>query len=117
MVEQIISYVDSYHYLDDVRVAGNYIRVKKEYKSKRELEFLLKQKGISESDILIAMDENYVNDDGISQEELAISRQLHKYRITEAQLEERSYEEKQKAAAKLYRKGFDSEKIRKLLQM
>ena len=27
------------------------------------------------------------------------------------------YEEKQKIAAKLYRKGFDSDKIRKMLQM
>ena len=117
MTEQIIAYVDSYHYLDDSRVAGNYIRGKKEYKSKRELEFLLKQKGISETDILYAMEENYKNEEGIAQEELAIARQLQKYHVSEEQLEEMAYEEKQKIAAKLYRKGFDSEKIRKLLQM
>jgi len=35
LTEQIISYVDSYHYLDDTRVAGSYIRSKKGYKSKR----------------------------------------------------------------------------------
>lgn len=117
LTEQIISYVDSYHYLDDTRVAGNYIRSKKEYKSKRELEFLLKQKGINEDDILLALEENYVNEDGVAQEELAIERYMRKYQVTESMLEEMTYEEKQKVAVKLYRKGFDSEKIRKMLQM
>ena len=117
LIEQIISYVDSYHYLDDTRVAGNYIRGKKGYKSKRELEFLLKQKGISEDDILIAMEENYKNEEGISQEEVAIERFLQKNHASKDELEEMPYEEKQKVAAKLYRKGFDSEKIRKMLQM
>lgn len=117
LTEQIISYVDSYHYLDDTRVAGSYIRSKKGYKSKRELEFLLKQKGISEDDISVAMEENYKNEDGIAQEEVTIARYLQKYHATEEQLEELSYEEKQKIAAKLYRKGFASEKIRKMLRM
>ncbi|MBO5177232.1 MAG: regulatory protein RecX [Lachnospiraceae bacterium] len=117
VTEEIISYIDGYHYLDDIRVAGNYIRGKKEYKSKRELEFLLKQKGINEEDIILAMEENYKNEDGIAQEELAIARQLQKYHASEEQLVDMSYEEKQKIAAKLYRKGFDSEKIRKMLRM
>ena len=117
MIEQIIAYVDSYHYLDDSRVAGTYIRGRKDLKSKRELEYLLKQKGISESDIELALEENYKNEDGIAQEEVAISRHLQKLRLNDEQLMEMSYEEKQKVAAKLYRKGFDSEKIRKMLQM
>ena len=117
MVEQIILYVDSYHYLDDVRVAGNFIRRRKENKSKKELEYLLKQKGIGEDDISGAMELYYKNEDGVAQEEIAISKQLRKYKIEEGQLEEMSYEEKQNIAAKLYRKGFDSAKIRKLLQM
>ena len=37
LIEEIIAYVDSFHYLDDVRVAGAYIRVRKHQKSKREL--------------------------------------------------------------------------------
>lgn len=117
MVGQLIDYVDSFHYLDDSRVAGNFIRGRKEYKSKRELEFLLKQKGISEEEIELALEENYKNEEGIAQEELAIARYLRKYHVEEEQLEAMSYEEKQKIAAKLYRKGFDSDKIRKRLQM
>ncbi|MBP3568544.1 MAG: RecX family transcriptional regulator [Lachnospiraceae bacterium] len=114
-VEQIIDYVDSFHYLDDIRVAGSFIRGRKEYKSKRELEYLLKQKGISEEEIELAMEENYKNEDGIAQEELAIQRNLNKYHINEAMLEEMTYEEKQKIAARLYRKGFGQDKIRKML--
>ena len=53
LVEKIIEYVDSYHYLDDTRVAGSYIRGRMGYKSKRELEYMLKQKGISEEEISI----------------------------------------------------------------
>ena len=116
MIEQIISYVDSYHYLDDSRVAGSFIRGKKEYKSKREIEMLLKQKGISDEEILMAMEEHYTNEDGMNQEELAITRILRKYRVEDS-LPEMTYEEKQKIAAKLYRKGFASDTIRKLLQM
>lgn len=117
LVEQIIDYVDSFHYLDDTRVAGSFIRGRKEYKSKRELEYLLKQKGISEDEIDLALEENYKNEDGISQEEIAIRRNLNKYHVDEAALEEMSYEEKQKVAAKLYRKGFEQDKIRKLLHL
>ena len=117
IVNQIIEYVDSFHYLDDSRVAGSFIRGRKDIKSKRELEFLLKQKGISEEEICVAMEENYKNEDGIAQEEVAIERHLRKFHVTEEELEKMSYEEKQKIAAKLYRKGFDSDKIRKMLQM
>ena len=117
IVNQIIEYVDSFHYLDDSRVAGSFIRGRKDLKSKRELEYMLKQKGISEEEIELAMEENYKNEDGISQEEVAIARQLQKFHVTEEFIEELSYEENQKIAAKLYRKGFASDKIRKMLQM
>lgn len=117
LVGQIIDYVDSFHYLDDTRVAGSYIRSRKEFKSKRELQYMLKQKGISDEEIDLAIEENYKNEDGISQEEIAIRRHLAKYHVTEEALQKMTYEEKQKIAAKLYRKGFEQDKIRKLLQM
>ncbi len=117
LVLEIIDYVDSYHYLDDERVAGSFIRGRKGCKSKRELEYLLKQKGIGEEEIALAMEENYKNEDGVSQEEIVIQRQLEKYHVEEAELENMTYEEKQKIAAKLYRKGFEQENIRKLLRL
>lgn len=117
MVVQIMEYLDSFHYLSDVRVAENYIRCHMETTSRRKLEYMLYQKGISEEDINLAMEENYKNDDDIPQEEVVIRNQIKKYRISEEQLQELSYEEKNKIAAKLYRKGFGQEKIRKVLYM
>lgn len=115
--EEILAYLDKFHYLDDVRTAENYIRGHKGYKSKRELEYLLKQKGIEEEEISLALEECYTNEDGISQEEVAMEYHLQKLHITEESIENLSYEEKQKIAAKLYRKGFEQGKIKKILQM
>lgn len=117
LIEKIIEYVDSFHYLDDTRVAGSYIRSRKGFKSRRELEYMLKQKGISEEEISLAMEENYITEDGTSQEEEVIQKQLQKYHLTEETLQELSYEEKQKIAARLYRKGFEPDKIKKQLGM
>lgn len=116
-LEKIIEYIDSYHYLDDARVAGSYIRGRMEYKSKKELEYMLKQKGISEEEIELAMIENYKNEEGIPQEEVAIQRFLRKNHVDEDSVFELTYEEKQKLAAKLYRKGFEADKIKKELRM
>jgi len=117
MVTQIIAYVDSFHYLDDSRVAGSFIRSRKEHKSKKEIEYLLKQKGVRDEEIEAAIEENYKNEDGIEQEEIAIARYLRKVHVGKEELDAMTYEEKQKIAAKLYRKGFASEKIRKMLEM
>ena len=117
LIEEIIAYIDRFHYLDDVRVAGSYIRVRKHQKSKRELEYKLKQRGISDEDIALAMEENYETEDETSQEQLAIKKYLQKYHLEEDGIETLSYEEKQKIATKLYRKGFASEEIRRQLQM
>ena len=116
-IEAVLAYLDSFHYLDDVRVAGAYIRSLKNSKSRRELEFKLKQKGISEEDISTALEENYKNEEGTSQESFAVERQLRKCHIDETVLEELTYEEKQKIAAKLYRKGFSQEEIRRQLSL
>lgn len=115
--EEIFAYLDLFHYLDDYRVASVFIRNRKESKSKRELEYLLKQKGISDEDIDRAMEDNYKTENGEEQEASAIRRQLQKYHVTEETLEELSYEEKQKIAAKLYRKGFSGDRIRAILRL
>ena len=117
IVEHIMEYLDGFHYLSDVRVAENYIRSRMETTSRRKLEYMLYQKGISEEDINLAMGKNCKNEDGIPQEEIAIRNFLQKIHITEEMVLELSYEEKQKIAVKLYRKGFTSEMIRKSLHM
>lgn len=117
IIEKILEYADRFHYLDDTRVAENYIRSHKGYKSRRELDYLLRQKGISEEEIDLALEENYIKEDGTSQEEDVIRKQLIKYHLTEETLQTMSYEEKQKYAARLFRKGFEPDKIKKQLGM
>lgn len=117
--EKIIAYLDSFHYLDDIRYAGMLIRGRKEHKSRREIEYLLKQKGISEDDIQTAMETNYQaeyeSEEKNSPEEAAMKRQLCKYHVTEENLKDLDFTEKQKIAAKLYRKGFSQDNIRRIL--
>ena len=117
ILTKIIEYVDSFHYLDDKRVAANFIRNRKERKSKREIEFLLRQKGISEDDILEAFRLTYVKEDGTDQEEAAIYNYLKKYNLNEDTLKNITFEEKQKYAGKLYRKGYSADKIKRVLDL
>ncbi|MBE5963607.1 MAG: regulatory protein RecX [Lachnospira sp.] len=46
VIDIVIDYVKGYKYIDDDRVAENFIRCKQNCKSKKELQYLLKQKGI-----------------------------------------------------------------------
>ena len=139
LLTEIIAYLDAYHYLDDVRYAGMLIRGRKTAKSRRELIYYLKTKGISDEDIESAMQADYhmreenlsgffYGEEGSNPEEVfqeeqespeltAIRKQLNKYHVTKEILSEISYEEKQKLAAKLYRKGYSQENIRRELDM
>lgn len=129
LLSEIIAYLDSYHYLDDVRYAGSLIRSRKTVKSRRELLYYLRTKGLSEEAIEAAMESDYhmkeealysiceqVEPD-LSPETVAIQRQLQKYHVTEEELLTMEYAAKQKIAAKLYRKGYSEENIRKELHM
>ncbi|MEE0751295.1 regulatory protein RecX [Frisingicoccus sp.] len=46
IIKDTMAYVDSYHYLDDARFARNYVDYRGSRKSRRELEYELKMKGI-----------------------------------------------------------------------
>ena len=46
VIKDTMAYVDSYHYLDDARFARNYVDYRGSRKSRRELEYELKMKGI-----------------------------------------------------------------------
>lgn len=134
LISEILAYLDSYHYLDDVRYAESLIRSRKTTKSRRELLYYLKTKGISEEAIETAMESNYhmkeevfchpyreseVSDaePELSPEITAIRRQLQKYYSTEEELRAMDYATKQKIAAKLYRKGYSEENIRRELYL
>lgn len=108
IIERTIAYVYSYHYLDDERYAGNYIRYKSATKSRRQLVNELHQKGIAKEIIDAALREA----DGDDTE--AICRAIRK---KTSDVESLEYEQKQRIAAYLYRKGFKEEDIRRELKM
>lgn len=106
IIERTIAYVYSYHYLDDERYAGNYIRYKSSVKSQRQLVNELRQKGIKKEDIETALNEQPLDDTE------AIRCAIRK---KTKEPEALGYEERQKIAAYLYRKGFREEDIRREL--
>jgi len=108
IIELAIEYVNSYHYLDDKRYACNYIRYKKDSKSKRQLQMELSQKGFCKEYIEQAFEEEY--DD----ENIAIQKAIAKKTLDVDSL---SQKEKMKLANSLYRKGFKMDLIQKYLQI
>ena len=98
LIERAIAYVKSYHYIDDARYAGNYIRTYKETKSRRRLQQDLQQRGIDESTIALALEEE--ND--TNQSEL-IQRLLEKRRYDP---QTATQKEKQKMYRFLLGRGF-----------
>ena len=62
-IEQAISYVKSYHYIDDYRYASVYIRYHQEKESRQKLVFKLIMRGINREVIERALEEEYVSDE------------------------------------------------------
>jgi len=56
-VEEAISYVKSYGYIDDQRYAEKYVEYNKMRKSKKKIQYELMQKGVSKDMIRIAIEE------------------------------------------------------------
>ncbi|MDD6667181.1 MAG: regulatory protein RecX [Lachnospiraceae bacterium] len=61
-IEDALSYVESFHYIDDERYARNYIRYHQDSKSRRRLSQDLKKKGLSDDLIRQAMEEENQTD-------------------------------------------------------
>ncbi len=126
----ILDYLDSYHYLDDLRVAKQLVRANRDNKSIREVREVLKKHGISEEVSEEAVSTAYraaseetedcaFDDSSASAEhetEVIVSI-LKKKHLTPEIISALEYDERQKLAAKLFRKGFKSENIRKALTL
>ncbi|MDK2808047.1 MAG: regulatory protein, partial [Clostridiales bacterium] len=106
MIERIIAYVDSYHYLDDARYLDAYLSYHKSNKSIRQLKMELQKKGLDSALIAEALEQDAWSDYTAIQK--AIAKKTN-------QIENLSYEEKKKIAAYLFRKGFTESDIRKHL--
>lgn len=112
IINEAIEYVKSFHYIDDSRYAEQYIHYNLSMKSRKRMEMDLMKKGICK-EIMNQVFENL--EEGESEEqELALIRKAVAKKKYEP--ETATVQEKQKLYAFLYRKGFSSENIRKVIQ-
>lgn len=105
---EAIEYVKKFNYVNDYRYACNYIRYKKDTKSLVMLKMELKRKGIENDMISKAVEEEYQAD----MEEDNVRREVKKKCKS---IDDLTYEKKVKISAYLYRKGYSSSIIRKVL--
>lgn len=108
-VEDAVSYVKSFGYIDDERYAKNYVEFYRQRKSARQLSLDLQRKGVDAMFVEAALA-------GADSDEAALKRALEKKVSNPRKLAEYSYEEKQKVMAYLYRKGFQMEDIRRVVE-
>lgn len=113
MIEEAISYVKSYHYVDDLSYSRKYIESRINQKSIQEIENCLLIKGISRELIKQCVEE-LETDTAFDREEseLILIQQL--FRKKHFIPQEANEKERQKMYAFLYRKGFSSRIIRKV---
>lgn len=112
VIEQAISYVASYHYIDDLRYATQYIIFHEESRSKRRIEQDLLQKGITKEVFQKAWI-TWEEEGGHQNEEEQIRKLLRKRKYDPSKAD---YTETQKQMAFLVRKGFSVETIRRVLR-
>lgn len=108
VIDEAIAYVKSFHYIDDVRYARQYMESRRRTKSFRQMQQELMQKGITKADIAQANAECEEVD-----EEEVIRKLAQKKRMN---LDDPTYEERQKNFAFFMRKGFSASTIHKVLQ-
>lgn len=109
IIEDAISYVKGYHYIDDTRYARAYVRCQKERKSKRQIKVDLLQKGVDREVVDAAIESEY---EAQNEQEL-ILEWIEKRHYS---IENSDIKEKQKMYQFLMRKGFRSEDIIHILQ-
>ena len=110
MQDVAISYVKSFHYIDDVRYANSYVAYASGQKSRKQIQQELARKGVSQEIILQVLASEESQED--SELEL-INRLIVKKHYND---ETATYEERRKMIGFLYRKGFALDKIYKVLR-
>ena len=63
VIDYAIDYVKKYHYIDDLRLAQNYVRYHKQNLSRRQIYVKLIQKGVEPENIENALDKEYDADE------------------------------------------------------
>lgn len=114
-IDDAIAYAYSYHYLDDVRYAENFIRNHRDSYSAMVIRQKLMQKGVDSADINAAFDniaEEASEDDNDAELNAAVSALRKKMRSVSSD----DPSEGQKLLAYMYRKGFTPDITKKALE-
>lgn len=112
IIEEAVDYVKSFHYVDDLQYAQDYINCYEGRKSLKKMEQELKQKGIGK-EVLVEAFRNW-EDNGGEQDEISMIQTL---------LEKKNYrddcdmKEKHRIYAYLLRKGFSSEQVQSAMRL
>lgn len=115
--EDALAYVTSYGYVNDLKYAMDYIKEKEASNTTREIEQKLLTKGISSKlfeealRLLGEEREEYGEESHQGYEEDLIRKTLAKRHFTG----EEAYEDRQKILAYFYRRGFDIDLVRKVM--
>ena len=109
VVNQALAYVESFHYLDDLRYAVDYLSLHGGTRSRRRMEQDLTNRGINGETISRAFQE-WADQGGVLDEQAAIRKTLQK-RGFDPETADRK--EKYRQGAFLMRKGFQADQVRK----
>lgn len=107
--KEALAYVKKFNYVNDDRYASNFIQSKKSYKSLKMMQIELIKKGLSKEQIQAVVEDEY---DSSIEEEVVRKEVIRRLRGIEIL----TYEKRMKIAAALYRKGYSSDLIRKVLE-
>ena len=112
-IEEAIAYVESYGYIDDLRYARDFILYNLDRKSRTRIEQDLQRKGIDRK--LVEQVFTELEEEGTSQDEETMIKALLQKKKYEAKMATR--QEQQRMYAFLYRRGFHSEVINRVLSL
>lgn len=107
-IEEAVSHVKSYHYLDDERYASIYIRYHADKKSLTRLRQELSRKGVDRETVELLLETEYEGD-----EEAQIRALLEKKHFDNSM----ERKEKERIYAFLLRRGFPSAKILRVMKL
>ena len=119
VAEAAIAYAESYHYVDDLRYAVNYLRSRQEEKSRQYLKMKLSEAGVSRDVIDEAFEtvrEERMEQMGDAFEEAELTA-LRRAVLRKKGSGELSDQERQKLMKSLYSKGFHSADVARVLRM
>ena len=113
VIDDAVEYVKSFHYIDDLRFASDYILYYSEYRSRGRIENDLIKKGI-DRDVILKAYALTEEKDNLTDEQDLIRKELEKKHF---HIDEADFAQKQKIIGYLYRKGFRLENIRNVMDI